>query len=406
MVSGLLAVGPGEVGHGLAHPVGLPVEGEGGQFGELVGLGDVLFDLGVRQAPAEEPAPGRFEEGGLQGGAAQAGQDAGYDVAGQITGPGERLRVVQGLLDGVVAGADPYGGALTAVDREDGGGQPQVLQGLRQAGVVGEDDDLAVLSEEREDAGETVHLGGVHRLHWVVDDEEPEGVLREEGARGEEGQGEGVQFPLAHHAERGGVDVVDGHVEGDLTLGSGAAQADRAEGDVALLAAGVEGGVGAVVSERTGEEFGAAQRVLGGGAPQVLAEAMASRSRVTAVATASVSGPVRVERRRRSNRSDSSAGPVPAASSAARARSGRRPLNAVWAARARGSSVPSRRMSRAGSSALASLAGASYSRASSRNPSLAATSCSIPRMEATASYISLGLPPITWPSSEYDRMGR
>lgn len=28
VVGGLLAVAPGEVGHGLAHPVNLPVEGE------------------------------------------------------------------------------------------------------------------------------------------------------------------------------------------------------------------------------------------------------------------------------------------------------------------------------------------------------------------------------------------
>ncbi|MEU9667741.1 hypothetical protein AB0E25_19505 [Streptomyces bobili] len=134
----------------------------------------------MRHARAEEPAPGRFEESGLLCGAAQAGQGPGDDVPGQVTGPGERLRVVQGLsFDGVVAGADAYGGALTAVDGEDGGGQPQVLQGLRQAGVVGEDDDLEVLGE---DAGEAVHLGRVHGLHWVLDDEKPEGVLREEGA--------------------------------------------------------------------------------------------------------------------------------------------------------------------------------------------------------------------------------
>lgn len=139
----------------------------------------------MRQARAEEPAPGRFEESGLQCGAAQAEQDPGDDVPGQVTRPGERLRVVQGLFDGVVAGADAYGGALTAVDGEDGGGQPQVLQGLRQASVVGADDDLAVLGEGGEDAGEAVHLGGVHGLHRVVDDEKPEGVLWEEGAREE-----------------------------------------------------------------------------------------------------------------------------------------------------------------------------------------------------------------------------
>lgn len=150
-----------------------------------MGLRDALLDLGMRQARAEEPAPGRFEESGLQCGVAQAGQDPGDDVPGQVTRPGERLRVVQGLFDGVVAGADAYGGALTAVDGEDGGGQPQVLQGLRQASVVGADDDLAVLGEGGEDAGEAVHLGGVHGLHRVVDDEKPEGVLWEEGAREE-----------------------------------------------------------------------------------------------------------------------------------------------------------------------------------------------------------------------------
>lgn len=150
-----------------------------------MGLRDALLDIGMRQARAEEPAPGRFEESGLQRGVAQAGQDPGDDVPGQVTRPGERLRVVQGLFDGVVAGADAYGGALTAVDGEDGGGQPQVLQGLRQASVVGADDDLAVLGEGGEDAGEAVHLGGVHGLHRVVDDEKPEGVLWEEGAREE-----------------------------------------------------------------------------------------------------------------------------------------------------------------------------------------------------------------------------
>jgi hypothetical protein len=97
----------------------------------------VLLDLRVRQAGAEEAAPGRFEEGGLQGGAAQAGQDPGDDVAGQVAGPGERLRVVEGLLDGVVAGADAYGGAFAAVDGEDGGGQSQVLQGPAAVGCRG-----------------------------------------------------------------------------------------------------------------------------------------------------------------------------------------------------------------------------------------------------------------------------
>ncbi|WP_233534201.1 hypothetical protein [Streptomyces murinus] len=48
---------------------------------------------------------------------------------------------------------------------------------------MGEDDDLAVLGEEGEDAGEAVHLGGVYGLQRVVDDEKPEGVLREEGVR-------------------------------------------------------------------------------------------------------------------------------------------------------------------------------------------------------------------------------
>ncbi|WP_449349181.1 hypothetical protein [Streptomyces shaanxiensis] len=50
---------------------------------------------------------------------------------------------------------------------------------------MGADDDLAVLGEEGEDAGEAVHLGGVHGLHRVVDDEKPEGILWEEGAREE-----------------------------------------------------------------------------------------------------------------------------------------------------------------------------------------------------------------------------
>lgn len=44
----------------------------GGRFGELVGLGDALLDLGVRQARAEESASGRFKEGCLQGRASPA----------------------------------------------------------------------------------------------------------------------------------------------------------------------------------------------------------------------------------------------------------------------------------------------------------------------------------------------
>ena len=76
-----------------------------------------------------------------------------------------------------------------------------------------------VAREFVQDLGEAVDLGGVHGLHRVVDHHETEGAVGRGGAREEQGQGERVQFALAHDPEGGGVLALDGDVHDERTDG-------------------------------------------------------------------------------------------------------------------------------------------------------------------------------------------
>ena len=116
-------------------------------------------------------------------------------------------------------------------------GMVEAADGLGQAVVVGEDDDLAGLPPCRGGRGRGRRRASrVHGLDGIVDDDEAERALGEGGARDEEAEGQGVLLALAHDAEGGAFGAVDRDVELDLALGGGAGEADVLEGDVALQA--------------------------------------------------------------------------------------------------------------------------------------------------------------------------
>ena len=101
---------------------------------------------------------------------------------------------------------------------------------------MGEDDDLAILRRRLQHAGEAVHARRVHRLHGIVDDDEPERRLGQRRARDEQRQRQRVQLALAHHAQRHALDAVHGDVQVHLALGRRAGEPDVLQRDVALLA--------------------------------------------------------------------------------------------------------------------------------------------------------------------------
>ena len=195
-----------------------------------------VFDLGVGLSPADAAAPDRFHAGGFEGFAAEAGDDSPGDLWREVVGVGEGHRVFDVAGDGVFRAAGLDDGAFPAGDFDDGGGDVEAADGFREAVVVGEDDDLAVLARGLEDFGEAVHSGGVHGLDGVVDDDEAEGAFLEGGSRDEEAEGEGVELALAHDAEGGAFLAVDGDFELDFAGLAGAAEVDVVEGDVALEA--------------------------------------------------------------------------------------------------------------------------------------------------------------------------
>ena len=122
------------------------------------------------------------------------------------------------------------------VDLQHGGVDAHPAHGLGQAVVVGEDDHLAVARRRLQHAGQAVHARRVHRLHGIVDDDEPERRLGQRRARDEQRQRQSVQLALAHHAEGDALDAVHGHVQLHLAPRGGARQPDVLQRDVALLA--------------------------------------------------------------------------------------------------------------------------------------------------------------------------
>jgi hypothetical protein len=187
-------------------------------------------------SPADAAAADGLHADGFEGFAAEAGDDPAGDVGREVVGLGEGEGVVEAAGDGVLGAAGVDEGAFAAGDLDDGGVDVEAAEGLGEAVVVGEDDDLSVLAGGLEDAGEAVHAGGVHGLDGVVDDDEAEGALGEGGPGDEEAEGEGVELALAHDAEGGALLAVDGDVELDLAGLAGAAEVDVLQGDVALEA--------------------------------------------------------------------------------------------------------------------------------------------------------------------------
>ena len=84
-------------------------------------------------------------------------------------------------------------------DLVDPRGRVEPAKRSGQSVVVGEDDDLSGLGDLREQRHQAVDLGGIHRLHRVVEDDEPERRLVKRGAGQEQGEREGVQLALAHN---------------------------------------------------------------------------------------------------------------------------------------------------------------------------------------------------------------
>ena len=96
----------------------------------------------------------------------------------------------------------------------------ETADGFGQSLVVGEDDHLPRERGLFERAGQAVDAGGVHGLHRVVDHDEPERAFGQGGAWQEQAERQRVQFALAHHAQGGAGDAVNGDVERHLALGA------------------------------------------------------------------------------------------------------------------------------------------------------------------------------------------
>lgn len=146
------------------------------------------------------------------------------------------MGVLQVALDRVVTASHLHDGALLTLHFPDGRRELQAAYSLGEAVVVGEHDDLSRCRNVGQHACQAVDLRRVHRLHRVVDEDEPERALLDGRARKEQRQPERVQLALAHHPERGAaVGAVDADVHRDSAAGLRAVQPYRAEVDVALL---------------------------------------------------------------------------------------------------------------------------------------------------------------------------
>ena len=147
----------------------------------------------MRLSPADAAAADGLHARGLDGLAAQAGDDTAADVRREILGPGKGHRALDVAGDGVLRAARLDEGAFAAGDLDHGCGDVEATDGFGEAVVVGEDDHLAVLAGGLEDPGEAVDAGGIHGLDGVVDDDEAEGALGEGRAGDEEAQRKGVE---------------------------------------------------------------------------------------------------------------------------------------------------------------------------------------------------------------------
>ena len=195
----------------------------------------LLLDLAVQAAGGQATPAERVDERRLERGAAEAGHETPEDLAGKLSRVHQRERVLDVRLNRIERRADFHDGLGPPRDAEDGAGDVQSTDGLGKALVVRKDDDLAGPCGVFEGFREAVHAGRIHRLHGIVDDDEPERAFGERRPGQEQTQGERVQFPLAHHAERSRLHSVDGDVQCHAALALGPRQLDATEFHVALL---------------------------------------------------------------------------------------------------------------------------------------------------------------------------
>src|SRR5258708_4911339 len=101
---------------------------------------------------------------------------------------------------------------------------------------MGKHNDLPGRGSALEGAGQAGDAGRVHGLDGVVDHDEAERALGEGGARDEEAEGEGMQLALAHYAQGGARNAVNGDIQDHAPTRAISGELDPPQLHVALLA--------------------------------------------------------------------------------------------------------------------------------------------------------------------------